>query len=187
MSAEVGSDAWLTEVFRAKLSDSLQGVSLLEELAPTLRRAYASPSQVDEHAYSQMLEQFKTLGGAVAGSLQVLDDTLRQHEAGVVNLQLNPHTTRIEVENLADRFGSTFDDMNKFFDSMSSLNDRLVAEDAERPAKKNGCYLATAIYGSYDAPEVWVLRRFRDDVLNRTTLGKAFIRAYYVVSPTAVR
>ena len=50
-----------------------------------------------------------------------------------------------------------------------------------------GCYVATAVYGSYDCPEVWTLRRFRDDVLAETWYGRLFIRAYYAVSPTAVR
>lgn len=50
-----------------------------------------------------------------------------------------------------------------------------------------GCYIATAVYGSYDCPQVWVLRRFRDDTLSRTWYGRAFIRSYYAVSPTLVK
>ena len=50
-----------------------------------------------------------------------------------------------------------------------------------------GCYVATAVYGSYDCPQVWVLRRFRDDRLARTWAGRAFIRIYYATSPTVVR
>ena len=54
------------------------------------------------------------------------------------------------------------------------------------PAAK-GCYVATAVYGSYDCPQVWTLRRFRDQVLSQTWYGRLFIRAYYAVSPTAVK
>lgn len=50
-----------------------------------------------------------------------------------------------------------------------------------------GCYVATAVYGSYDCPEVWTLRRYRDDVLATTWYGKVFIRTYYAVSPTLVK
>ncbi len=50
-----------------------------------------------------------------------------------------------------------------------------------------GCYVATAVYGSYDCPEVWTLRRFRDNTLAKTFLGRAFIRIYYATSPTIVR
>lgn len=50
-----------------------------------------------------------------------------------------------------------------------------------------GCYIATAVYGSYDCPQVWTLRRYRDDVLAQTWLGRSFIRTYYVISPTLVK
>lgn len=50
-----------------------------------------------------------------------------------------------------------------------------------------GCYIATAIYGSYDCPEVWTLRRYRDNVLDHTWYGRLFIRIYYSISPTLVR
>lgn len=59
-----------------------------------------------------------------------------------------------------------------------------IQQEAEQ---KSGCYIATAVYGSYDCPEVWTLRRFRDNTLDRTWYGRAFIRAYYAVSPTLVR
>lgn len=50
-----------------------------------------------------------------------------------------------------------------------------------------GCYVATAVYGSYDCPEVWTLRRYRDNMLNKTWHGRAFIKCYYAISPTLVR
>lgn len=53
--------------------------------------------------------------------------------------------------------------------------------------KKKGCYVATSVYGSYDCPEVWTLRRFRDYKLAKSIIGRLFIRIYYAISPTAVR
>lgn len=50
-----------------------------------------------------------------------------------------------------------------------------------------GCYVATAVYGSYDCPEVWTLRRFRDYTLAETWYGRAFICTYYSMSPTLVK
>ena len=50
-----------------------------------------------------------------------------------------------------------------------------------------GCYIATAVYGSYDCSEVWVLRRFRDNQLAKTWYGRAFIDIYYAISPTIVK
>ena len=54
-------------------------------------------------------------------------------------------------------------------------------------SSSDGCYIATAVYGSYDCPEVWTLRRFRDEVLRASVLGRLFIRSYYAVSPRLVR
>lgn len=49
------------------------------------------------------------------------------------------------------------------------------------------CFIATSIYGSYDCPQVWTLRRFRDDVLATCPAGREFIRGYYAISPGLVR
>ena len=51
----------------------------------------------------------------------------------------------------------------------------------------DGCYIATAVYGSYDCPEVWTLRRFRDEYLKGSVFGRLFVRFYYAVSPGLVR
>ena len=54
-------------------------------------------------------------------------------------------------------------------------------------SSSDGCYIATAVYGSYDCSEVWTLRRFRDEVLRASVLGRLFIRGYYAVSPGLAR
>jgi len=54
-------------------------------------------------------------------------------------------------------------------------------------AKKDGCYIATVVYGSYDCPQVWTLRRYRDNTLAKTISGRVFIRIYYAISPIIVK
>lgn len=39
-----------------------------------------------------------------------------------------------------------------------------------------GCYIATAVYGSYDCPHVWILRRYRDSVLSKNMVRKNFYK-----------
>lgn len=62
-----------------------------------------------------------------------------------------------------------------------------IPQQPQPAAKKEGCYIATCVYGSYDCPQVRLLRRFRDESLKKTIPGRIFIRAYYAVSPTLVR
>ena len=51
----------------------------------------------------------------------------------------------------------------------------------------HGCYIATAVYGSYDCPQVWTLRRYRDDILAKRGYGRLWIHIYYAISPTFVK
>ena len=88
---------------------------------------------------------------------------------------------------------------DKTFDGWTLPNGKFYAVGAEISELANnsiitahysgggGCYVATAVYGSYDCPEVWTLRRFRDHVLAQTWYGRLFIKLYYAVSPTAVK
>jgi tetratricopeptide (TPR) repeat protein len=52
-----------------------------------------------------------------------------------------------------------------------------------KPATSSGCFVATACFGSYDAPEVLVLRQFREQRMSQTMLGRATIRFYYKIGP----
>ena len=63
----------------------------------------------------------------------------------------------------------------------------LLCEHPNAPiGNGGGCYVATCVYGSYDSPEVRILRRYRDDTLSKTKLGMLFIQMYYALSPFAV-
>ena len=42
-----------------------------------------------------------------------------------------------------------------------------------------GCFIATAVYGDINAPEVRALRGFRDDVLRQSFTGRLLVELYY--------
>lgn len=51
----------------------------------------------------------------------------------------------------------------------------------EKP--KSGCFIATVCYENYDAPEVLILRQFRDNILLNSKMGKLAVNIYYFLSP----
>ena len=72
-------------------------------------------------------------------------------------------------------------------DLRSWVRDELKKTHPNAQAFKSGCYVATAVYGSYNCPQVWTLRRYRDNTLASTWYGRAFIKTYYYISPTLVK
>ena len=77
-----------------------------------------------------------------------------------------------------------------YLDSMAFYNTscKIIRSKGDGSSSNSGgCYVATCVYGSYDCPQVWTLRRYRDNTLAETWHGRAFIRAYYAISPTIVK
>ena len=60
-----------------------------------------------------------------------------------------------------------------------------LPEQAKNPIKTStsNCFIATACYRDLYAPEVILLRKFRDEILNKHFFGRIFIKFYYATSP----
>jgi hypothetical protein len=89
---------------------------------------------------------------------------------------------KVDENNLRDRQG---------FISACTRIDKAITKAQQKSRQQTntandggGCFIATAVYGDYSAPEVMVLRRLRDEVLAESKFGRAFIKVYYKVSPT---
>lgn len=77
------------------------------------------------------------------------------------------------------------DDVKPLFYKIIQTNIDTIVDVVEK--KKKGCYIATCIYNSYDCPQVWLLRRYRDYYLENRWWGRLFVRIYYLTSPMVVK
>jgi tetratricopeptide (TPR) repeat protein len=79
---------------------------------------------------------------------------------------------------------------DKYTAELISLDPDAIMPEINREnveGTSNFCYIATAIYGSYDAPQVLILRKYRDNVLLHSALGRIFVKFYYRFSPLIVK
>ncbi len=63
-------------------------------------------------------------------------------------------------------------------------NEMLVAYNSKKSlTRQYYCFIATSTYESVHAPEVVLLRQYRDRVLLKTFAGRVFVELYYLLSP----
>lgn len=96
------------------------------------------------------------------------------------SLDMNSQTRRRFSENKA-----TINSINTQLDSVR--RQIRSATSSSSSSGSSGCYIATMAYGDYDHPQVMELRKFRDEFLNKSVLGRSFIRLYYKYSPLLVQ
>jgi hypothetical protein len=59
------------------------------------------------------------------------------------------------------------------------LDDSYAPFDSIENVQEEDCFVATAVYGDINAPQVQALRDFRDNVLMNNKMGRAFVNFYY--------
>jgi|GEM_PF-6949829 len=102
-------------------------------------------------------------------------------------LRLSNKSLIHKVGDLGTRDINTILEMQTISRPVERREQQPTQQTVQRPAAKRGCYVATVVYGSYNCPSVWVLRRYRDDSLSKTWYGRGFIKLYYAVSPIVVK
>ena len=115
-----------------------------------------------------------TLGAGAAVTLQAVSDDFRNTTTRVMTMTFSASS--------ADTDYATGNNLDEDQVGLPLFGDCSV--DVGNIGSVGGsCFIATAAYGSALEPHVLALRQFRDRYLQRTQLGRAFIRFYYRHSP----
>ncbi len=109
------------------------------------------------------------------GHIQRVISPLGMLEQSETNAETRNRLASVRSEANGIHFGTIIPDQIRYFN-------RSLA----KPPRSKFCYIATCVYGSDMAPEVVALRRYRDESLSRTKLGRMAVSAYYQVSPHIV-
>jgi hypothetical protein len=153
------------------------------------------------HQINQLPEIAENLIDSVTGylaNLKALDVKLYLNvSSAVANTALNlciehANQSGISSEALSVMKKIAFLDMEPELKGHFNNNLRILSYKMNSSRKSSnsgggGCYIATMVYGSYEAPQVLVLRKFRDDVLSKADTGRLFIKCYYRLSPCFVK
>ena len=122
------------------------------------------------------------------------EDSLRRIAAAIKKMYSITYVYKPEFASVGSKLWqqNLFNDIRKAFVTeldqiLEKHNDSYIHELKKQMTFAGGCYVATAVYGSYDCPQVWTLRRFRDNTLAATWYGRTFIHVYYAISPTLVK
>lgn len=155
------------------------------------RAALSAYLDIDEEYRSNYLGDLGDRVLSATGVGLTLGDIIEDKFKGKYStLSVNAWKESIEVYQLYTKQLPFYGDKSGLQKVINDVGDKIRKYDASyvTPSlSSSGCYVATAVYGSYDCPEVWTLRRFRDFTLDESWYGRLFIKLYYATSPTFVK
>ena len=137
----------------------------------------------------------------LGASRKTIDDLVYYHITAMVDHSFNLTAERIADALEAAKLGASsraIDDLVHFLvkkgfiseakEAAELMGKKLTPENILNIQKKNknvgeGCFIATAAYGTPCTAELQILRVFRNEHLLKNTFGRLFVNVYYQVSP----
>lgn len=167
-------EKWLPyreEVFLVRLNPTIEFFVCIEFLTACIQIYRDEPSNYPD-------EDFNYAWEAIQSARRIWKE---HHEDIWENLEYLP-MSKEEYEQTVIEGG-----YQKFASEHSRRTRGTSPQPETQTQKSGGCFIATAVYGSEDAPTVLMLRSLRDDVLLSSKLGRVFVNLYYLISPPVAR
>ena len=147
----------------------------LENAKETLEKHFSK--KYGEEKKEHYEEVVKTLFPAISYAF----GAFTSYKAGIGEGSISSkHFTNLKVV-----MGKEF--MNEAYGKVGEEAPATTGNSSQNGKVQAGCYIATCVYKSYDCPEVWCLRRYRDNYLAKHVGGRLFIKTYYKISPSLVK
>lgn len=120
-------------------------------------------------------------------SMYNLADSLPDRYTAISNLKSTVRSA-LEVTSMIGSLDMNLELKNQYNNNKRTLQNIVdqFEMNSSRSSGSSGCYIATMAYGSYEHPQVLELRKFRDNTLSKSSIGKGFIKTYYKYSPRLV-
>ena len=174
----------ITQLESTKNSSSIaQAKTLVERCTPKLKKL----RQV-LHPGDDFYEWADAVGSVASG---ICVKCCNESEPGS-----NAYRQAMEVMRLIRNLDTGSEFNSRFQRNFQILSDNLRAQESissyssnssSSSSSSSGCYVATMVYGSSNAPEVITLKKFRDQRLSKLLIGRGFIKLYYKTSPMFVQ
>lgn len=139
-------------------------------------------------AFCHMRQERRTFKISRIREIDGISSTIETRTVGVVKTAYNPQSSNSIGGNNSKSSYSTTNTQQINVVTPHSVNISTSSNSNSSTQKRSeGCYIATMAYGDYNHPKVMVLRRYRDNILAKSTYGRAFIKTYYWLSPKLVK
>jgi hypothetical protein len=102
----------------------------------------------------------------------------------IKNSMISKVSGKSSIQKLKPRRPRRPNSVNTSGSTVSTINSSNSQKDS---SASDDCFVATAVYGDTSHPDVVLLRKYRDQILSRTVVGRAFISFYWLVGPVLAR
>ncbi|MCK4644120.1 DnaJ domain-containing protein [bacterium] len=173
---------------------AIQSIKPREEISGIIERLTVQKRAIQQVERLSNDEKFKSIFIKICAISVVVKNTYyggagacsdidSQAEQAIINDQSTTTEMLDDLDHIRSHYYSIYKLHPEHFEGIGSKLKHGSSVNSKSSPGPDSCYIATAIYGSCEATQVVALKRFRDEILATTNLGRVFIKCYYWLGP----